>query len=409
MRTPPWARVGAALFAVGWGGNEFTPLLLMYRSINGFSTTTVDILLAAYVLGIAPGLLIGGPLSDRFGRRKLMLPSPVLAAIGSATLAFGAHSVALLFIGRVFSGIGLGLVMAVGTAWVKELSSAPFDPAADAGAGARRASLFLTTGFGLGAAVAGFAAEWAPLPTITPYAINIVLLVISFVLLLPTPESRPPIHTGAAYRFADLREDLRVPKALHRRFLYVVVPMAPWVFGTAASAYAILPNILSHTVHGYALAYSALMCLVALGCGVAVQPLAKRIDNPRNSLACAVAVGVTLVGMLVAAIAAIIMNPWFAILAAAILGSAYGLLLVSGLQEIQRIAGPNDLAGLTAVYYTLSYVGFFAPALLAVLARWFSYPVMFTAGAVVAAGCLAVVLTAWSKHLPETMEQTEAG
>ena len=40
-------------------------------------------------------------------------------------------------------------------------------------------------------------------------------------------------------------------------------------------------------------------------------------------------------------------------------------LLVGGLMEVQRIAGPDDLAGLTAVFYSLSYVGFFVPAVLA--------------------------------------------
>ena len=251
--------------------------------------------------------------------------------------------------------------------------------------------------------MAGFAAEWAPLPTMLPYLINIVLLVVSFVLLLPTPETRtrrPTLRPGVY----DLIHDLRVPKATHRRFLYVVAPMAPWVFGTAASAYAILPALHAQQVSSAPLAYSALMCLVALGCGVGIQPVVKRIDNPRNAFACAVAIAVTLVGMVLAAIAAILLNPLFAVFAAAVLGTAYGLLLVSGLQEIQRIAGPDDLAGLTAVYYTLSYVGFFTPALLAVLARWFSYPVMFLAGAVVAALCLGVVIWAWERHLPEPVD-----
>lgn len=29
MRTKPWMRVSSALLAVAWGGNEFTPLLVM--------------------------------------------------------------------------------------------------------------------------------------------------------------------------------------------------------------------------------------------------------------------------------------------------------------------------------------------------------------------------------------------
>ena len=402
MRLPSWARVGCALFAIGWGGNEFTPLLLMYRDLNGYSDAVVDILLGAYVLGIAPGLLVGGPLSDRFGRRPLLLPSPLLAAAGSAILALGAHSVALLFLGRVLSGVGLGIVMAVGTSWVKELSSPPFAPAGDAGAGARRASLFLTIGFGLGAAVAGFAAEWGPWPTVTPYLINIVLLLGSFVLVLPAEETRPSAQgQPGRYGVRDLVQDLRVPSALHRRFMYGVVPMAPWVVGTAASAYAMLPTLMAPAVGDLRLAYSAFMCLVALSCGVAIQPLAKLLDTPRNSMACAVSITVTAVGMLAAALAAVLLNPWFAALAAAILGTAYGLLLVSGLQEVQRIAGPSDLAGLTAVYYSLSYLGFFIPAVLAVAASWFTYPVMFLAGAVIASACLAVIVWAWARHLPE--------
>ena len=72
----PWMRVSAALFAVAWGGNEFTPLLVMYRQIDQMSALSVNVLLGAYVLGIVPALLLGGPLSDRYGRRPLLHPRP---------------------------------------------------------------------------------------------------------------------------------------------------------------------------------------------------------------------------------------------------------------------------------------------------------------------------------------------
>jgi hypothetical protein len=80
------------------------------------------------------------------------------------------------------------------------------------------------------------------------------------------------------------------------------------------------------------------------------------------------------------------------LVAAAVLGSAYGVLMIAGLQEVQRMAGPDDLAGLTAVYYGLSYVGFITPAALAALSRELSYPVMFAGGAGVAAVAAVVVL-----------------
>ncbi|MCP9186144.1 hypothetical protein NMM52_21475, partial [Acinetobacter baumannii] len=59
-----WFPVAGTMVAVAWGGNEFTPLLVMYRETSNFSQVTVNGLLAAYVLGIIPALLVGGPLSD---------------------------------------------------------------------------------------------------------------------------------------------------------------------------------------------------------------------------------------------------------------------------------------------------------------------------------------------------------
>ncbi|MBU4215255.1 MAG: MFS transporter [Actinobacteria bacterium] len=399
----PWLSVGATLFAVAWGGNEFTPLLVMYRTDGHMSALMVDLLLGAYVLGIVPGLLVGGPLSDRFGRRPLMLPAPVLGALGSAVLAAGAHAPAVLFLGRICSGIALGLVMAVGTSWIKELSDPSRDPGVDPGAGARRASLSLTAGFGLGAGVAAALAQWGPWHAQLPYLVNIALTIAAGVLLLGAPETRQ--RPAAPGRLVD---DLRIPSAAHRRFLLVVAPTAPWVFGTAASAYAILPGLLAVRMPGVAIGLAGLMCLVALGCGVGVQVAARRLDTPNSARGVAVAIAVAIPGMVLAALTATTSSATLGLVAAAVLGSAYGLLLVGGLQEVQRIAGPDDLAGLTAVFYSLSYVGFFIPALLAGLHPYLGYPTLFGAGAVLALASLGVVLLGWRRHLPTTGSESAA-
>ena len=397
---PGWLAACGMLFAVAWGGNEFTPLLVMYRLDSGMSVQIVNILLGAYVLGIVPALLVGGPLSDRYGRRPLMVPAPILCVVGSGLLASGSDSVALLFAGRVFSGLALGLVMAVGTSWVKELSQAPFDPGASTGAGAVRASLSLTLGFLLGAVVAAAIAQFSPLSAVLPYAVNIVLTVLLAVVMSRAPEthSRRARGDGAASR--RLLDDLLVPAALHRRFLLVVVPMAPWVFGASATAYAVLPNLVAHRVPGYEVGFSGLLCLVALAFGVLSQQAAKWVDSPHSSRAVVVALGLTAVGMALAVRAASTLTVPMALVAAAVLGAAYGLLLVSGLQEVQRIAGPDRLAGLTAVYYSLAYLGFFVPAALAGLAHWFDYPTMFAVGAALALLSVVVVALSWRRHLP---------
>ena len=394
----PWLPVGAAMFTVAWGGNQFTPLLGLYRDIDALSTGAVDLLLGAYVLGIMPALLLGGPASDRWGRRPLMLPAPILAIIASVLLAVGSGSPAVLFVGRIFSGLALGLAMVVGGSWIKELSSPPFDAEADAAAGARRASISLTAGFALGAATAAALAQFAPLPAELCYLVHLVITAASFVFLTRAPETHADQEMPG--RFLD---DLRVPAAGHRRFLFVVLPMAPWVFGCAGCAYAVLPAVMGDRTGSFGIAFSGLLCLVALGCGLFIQQVGKRFDDVSSARAIIIALTMTLPGLGIAALAARLVSPWLALVAAAVLGLAYGMLLVSGLQEVQRIAGPEDLAGLTAVYYSITYLGFFVPAALAVVSHWLSYPVMFVGGVVLAALSLGVVLMFSRKHLPSAL------
>ncbi len=391
-----WLRVGALMFAVAWGGNEFTPLLVMYREVSHLSALTVNVLLGAYVLGIVPALLVGGPLSDRFGRRPLLLPAAPLGIVGSLILAFGPASVPALAVGRVMSGLALGLVMAVGTTWIVELCTATGAGAA----GPRRASLSLTLGFLLGAGTAGALAQWAPWRTGTPYLLHVVVTVVAGLLVLAVPETHPTRPRGAGGEQTRLRDDLRVPAVAHRRFLRVVVPLAPWVFGAVGSAYAVLPGLMREHSGGMPIAFSALLTVITLGCGFGIQTLGRLIDTHRSARASVVALVIVLVGMVLASWAAATLALPVVVLAAAVLGCGYGLALVAGLSEVQRIATPEDLAGLTAVYYSVAYLGFFVPAILAWLSTRWTYPAMFVGGVGVAAACLAVVAAAWRAHLP---------
>ena len=378
--TRAWLPVGLALFAVGWGGNQFTPLMVLYQHAAGFSTGVVDVLLGAYVLGIVPGMLVGGPLSDRWGRRPLMLAAPPLAAAGSAVLALGAvggTSAPLLFAGRVLAGLALGVAMAVGSTWIAELS-------AD-GSGAGRSALSLTSGFLLGPAVAGVLAQTAPWTEGLPYVVHLALTAALALPVLRTVETHP-----REVRPGRLRDDLRVPLRGHRRFWTVVAPVAPWVFGCAGAAYAVLPTLLSRLVPGAGVAYAAGMTVLTLTAGVAAQAVAKRFGLlfARGG---SVGLAFAAAGLALAAVAAGAGSVALGAVAAAMLGVGYGFALVSGLAEVQRIAAPEHLAGLTALFYAIAYTGFLVPALLAGLSAWIGYPVMLAAGAVLALGCLAVV------------------
>jgi MFS family permease len=393
-----WWAVAAVLVAVAWGGNEFTPLLVMYREQGNMGPVTVDALLAVYVFGLVPALLLGGPLSDRFGRRPLLLPAAPVSALGSLVLALDPASPVALATGRLLCGVALGLAMAVGSTWLTELSAAT----GDRGAGPRRGSLALTAGFLSGAGVAAMLAQFAPWPTLLSYVLHAAGALLAGGWLLRVPETRPALPAGER---APLLDDLRITAVRHPRFLRVVVPLAPWVFGCAGSAFAVLPSLLTDHAGGIPVAFAGIMAVLALGCGIGIQVVARRIDTPASARASIVALGIVAVGMALAAWASVALSLPLGVLAAVVLGTGYGLALVAGLSEVARIAGPGRLAGLTAVFYSLTYLGFFVPMVLAWLRETWSYGEMFGFGAVAAALCLTIVAISSRSALPDPIRR----
>ncbi|MDF0531039.1 hypothetical protein P0W64_01740 [Tsukamurella sp. 8F] len=75
-------------FATGWAANHFTALLPALRATQHLSTAVLDGAFGVYALGLLPGLLGGGGLSDRIGRRPVVLTGTVTAATGNLVMLF---------------------------------------------------------------------------------------------------------------------------------------------------------------------------------------------------------------------------------------------------------------------------------------------------------------------------------
>jgi hypothetical protein len=382
-----WRAAAAAVFVCGWGGNQFTPLLVMYRGA-GYSALTVNALLGAYVVGLVPGLLLAAALSERWGRRRVVIAGVLASLVASLLLAAGPLGVAWIAVGRFVTGTAVAVAMAVGTTWVLELSRAA---GADPGTGARRGAMWLTLGFAAGPGVAGLLAQCGPLPMVFPYTVHAALALAVLPFLPGVAETGLGDARGSGSRFAGVR---------HPRFLRVVVPMAPWIFGAAGVAYAIMPQLVGERLGSWGLAYSTLLTVCTLGAGALIQPVAKRLDTSTSARAVAVSMVVMSAGLAVSTIAAVVRSPIVALVAAVALGAAYGIAVVSGLLELQRLARPGELAMLTGVYYVLAYVGFLLPTLLALLSRVASYPVLLAGLALVALAGTAVVLRYSRSDLP---------
>jgi MFS family permease len=401
-RIRPWVAVAIAVGYIGWGGNQFTPLLIAYAQSSGYTRVDVDILLGAYVVGLVPGLLLASALSDRHGRRRMMLFGIASSALGSVTLAVGdVLGFPALFAGRMLSGLAVGIAMAVGSAWIIELSKPPFEDASP-GAGARRASICLSVGLALGPLFAGLLAALAPLPLVLTYVLHVALCLPALWAV-----QRHSVETRHDATQEPIVHALKVPAAGHRRFVRVVVPMAPWIFGSAGIAYAIVPALVVDKLGSWALLYTAGLTVLTLLCGVLVQPIARRLDDRSSARAVVVSMVLMAAGVFSAVATALTRSVVMAVVVAMLLGCAYGIAIVSGLLELQRMAEPDELAGISGVYYSLAYVGFLLPAALAGLAHFFSYPAMLTAVGLLATMCAACCAFGWSKHLePRTISAT---
>jgi MFS transporter, DHA1 family, multidrug resistance protein len=98
--------VGALLIAVGpLSMSLYTPAMTLLIAALHTTESAVRATITVYLFGFAAAQLICGPLSDRFGRRPILLACLSLYVIGSFASA-GATSISALIIGRLVQGIG---------------------------------------------------------------------------------------------------------------------------------------------------------------------------------------------------------------------------------------------------------------------------------------------------------------
>ncbi len=390
-----WIPIAGVLAGAGWGSNQFTPMLLVYHARLGLSTATLEALFAAYAAGLIPGLLLAGRWSDAHGRRPVGIVAAVLSLLASVSLIAGSHVVALLFAGRLLAGLGSGAAFGAGTVWLRETSLPPFGDA-DHSTVARRAAVAMTIGFALGPLVAGVLAQWFPAPTVVPYVPHIVLMIVVLANLRAVPETlRAASRDGMT---------VGLPPESMRRFRRLVVPMAPWVFAAPAIAFALLPSIVGagHAEDGVALT-AAVTSLTALA-GVLIQPVARRLeDGARDQAASMLGLLVLAAGLALGALAAAVHETWLLVPCSLVLGSAYGLCLVAGLLEVQRLAPERALGVLTAGYYAITYMGFAAPYLMTLASGATSYAVLL----LIASG-LAVLTAGVVRHGAQPQSERRA-
>ena len=364
-----WRRAAFALFAVAAGTNVPTPLLLIYRDTLDLAPDVLTAVFGCYALGLVPALAFAGPLSDRLGRRRVMLPSMVLAMLTSLLLIAAASSLPVLFAGRALQGAVSGAVFTVGSAWVAELSLV-----GGGGAAGRRAAVAMTGGFAIGPTVSGLLGEYAPLPTALPYLLHVVLVVIGLLAALRVPETVALVAAQDRGAKGPL-----VERADRFALLTVLVPLAVCVYAFPTVVVSAVPLLVEADAPPVLL--TGLLAGLTLGSGTVAAPLQRRLGT-WTALG-AVLLGVA--GYLTAMAGASSGSPAVLLLSSLLLGSGGGLALAAGLALTARLARPGRRGALSAVFLGCAYVGFGAPYVVAVAAEATRVEVPLAFGAALAA------------------------
>lgn len=336
------AAVIGVLFA---GSTVVTPLYIMYKQAFGFSQISLTLIYAVYVIGNLCGLLLFGRLSDQVGRRPMAAAGMVLAIISALVFLF-ARGIGALYLGRVLSGLAIGVGAGTATAWLADL----IDDESKS-----RATVIATSanfiGLGIGALISGVLAEYLPWPLQLPYVAYLLALFAITALVPMSPETvtrvRPPMRDWS------IRPKISVPSEIRAQFV------APAVTGFGSMALvgfyaALAPSLLADQLHvtNHAIAGAIFLELAVF---VAAAIVVTRSLSSRSSMLLALALMPPSVALLVAA--QLTASMALLIIATAICAIAAGLGYRGSLQVTNQIAPQDRRAEIVSSYLICVFAG----------------------------------------------------
>lgn len=110
----------AALMAIGqFATNVYLPSLPAIRDEFMSNDTMAQLTLTAYLIGFAVMQLVYGPISDRYGRRPMLIYGVLVFVAGSLACVF-APTMEILIIGRITQAVGAAASLVVARAVVRD-------------------------------------------------------------------------------------------------------------------------------------------------------------------------------------------------------------------------------------------------------------------------------------------------
>lgn len=349
--------VAATTAAVLFASAAPSPIYPIYQQLWGFSSFTLTVIFAVYVVALLGSLLTVGSISDHVGRRPVMASALVLLILAMVVFIC-ADGVGLLLVARVLQGLATGAIL--GT-----LSAAIFDLQPDERTGAIANGAGPGVGMSLGVVLAGVLVQYAPAPRILIYAISIAVFVVLLVAVYAIPETSALLgFDSRRHALSTISPRASLPASVRGVFLACLPAIiATWsLAGLQLSlGSSIVGSILG--VHNHA---AAGLMLGTFFASAAVSSVAFAHTTATTKLI--IGYAGLFAGVLVSLISYVEASVLGYLLGAVIAGIGFGTSFVGVMATIGAATAPAARGQVFASVFLLSYTGFSVPALAAGLA-----------------------------------------
>jgi predicted MFS family arabinose efflux permease len=377
----PFLVAAATILLALMASSTPTPLYTTYAAEWHFSSLTVTEVYAVYAIGVLLALLTTGGISDRIGRRPVLVAA-LIGLVGAEILFMLAGGVAWLFVARSVQGIATGLLLGAAAAALVDLH-----PTRDGGQAGLANGIVSAGGIALGAALSGLLVQYGPSPEVTPFAVVSALAVVAAAAAWRLPET--VVRSGSLGLTPRMPS---VPRALWRTFaLSAMGVLAAWSVGGLYLSLG--PGIVDQLLKSQNHAVGGLFVFLVAGLATIVQWILRNASTRTAVVGGAAALAV---GSVVTA-ATITTGSLAGFLAGSVLvGLGFGGAFMGALRSLTAVLPPAHRAGVMAAFLVVAYASISIPAIgagvasvhvgLDSAAAWFGVAVAVVAAAVAVFG-----------------------
>jgi DHA1 family tetracycline resistance protein-like MFS transporter len=354
MKNKPLASIFLIVFIDLLGFSIILPLLPYYAETFGASPFVIGLLTASYAAAQFLGAPLMGRLSDRYGRRPILLLSIAGTLVGFVMLAL-ANSLFGLFASRILDGVTGGNIT-VAQAYISDVTDRK-----NRARGLGMIGAAFGLGFIFGPALGGLLSQWGyAVPALLAAALSLanLILVAAWLPESLTPERRAALAESqrAPFTLKALTKALGRPYVgalLHTRFFF---GLAFSMFQTVFALYGQARFGINAQSTGYILAYVGV--LSAFTQGFLVGRLANRFSDNRLIFW---AIGLMSLSLLGWALAPSILILMLIMIPTALSGGILNTILTSTLTRSVSISEIGGTLGLSSSLESLTRV--IAPSL----------------------------------------------